>query len=267
MWATYCDAIAEVGGRRVLAVLVVMGLATGLLFNNRVKFESISGVQVIYQGSVNMGPWRIGVPAVQGTLIGFAGFIWVLLMTIVGCPLFVMMLEKGWRELTFAKGTRRWHIFLGRYLAVITLFILIALTTTIPLAARLWWHTGIPTWQAAIAVLILAFSFASLIAAGALTSLAGESVAAPIVASMSLLVLSQTLASRDLLYEYFPSEIGHAFLDWLYYIFPKCMELNSTAASFIQTATISSSWPLWTTGVFIIATMTLTLWLLERKSF
>ena len=67
--------------------------------------------------------------------------------------------------------------------------------------------------------------------------------------------------------QYVTSELERRALDWVYYIFPKCWELTSAAAAFIQSSAISTSWPLWTTGLFTLATLTLTLCLLERKSF
>ena len=83
-----------------------------------------------------------------------------------------------------------------------------------------------------------------------------------------MLVLSQLLMNRQGLYtDYIKSEFAQRALDWLYYVLPKCWELNFAAAAFIQSSAISTSWPLWTTGLFTLATLTLTLWLLERKSF
>jgi hypothetical protein len=143
-----------------------------------------------------------------------------------------------------------------------------ALMSDMPLALRMWWHTGIPTWQIAIGVLIQTLSFASLLAVGGLASMAGESVAVPLIAPVGMLVLSQLLMNRQGLYtDYIKSQLAQRAFDWLYYILPKCWELNFASATFIQSSAISTSWPLWTTGLFTLATLTLTLWLLERKSF
>src|SRR5687768_12216919 len=112
-----------------------------------------------------------------------------MLLIIVGGPLFVLALEKGWRELTFSKGTRRWEIFLGRYLATTTIYFIMAMMSGLPLALRLWWHTGIPTWPLVVAILIQTFSFASLLAIGALASMAGGGVALPILAPFAVAAL------------------------------------------------------------------------------
>ena len=269
MWATYWDAFAEAGGRRAVVTLLIMALLAGWMFASRVTFGVVNGVGVIYQGPLSMVPWVLSVPVILGQMAAPVGVAWMLLMIFSGCPQFVSMLERGWRELTFSKGARRWQILLGRYLSTTSLFFVITLISTLPLAIRLWWHTGIPTWQVGVGVLIQTVGFASLLAIGALVSLAGEGVAGPIIAPVGVLVVTQLILSRGLLYAegYITSRWARTAIDWLYYVLPKCWELNNTAAAFIQSQTIPSSWPLWTTSLFAVATVTLTLWLLERRSF
>ena len=268
MWATYWDALQEVGGRKVLHALVALGVGMGLLFNLRIEFAAINGVDVIYRGPLNMGPWHLAVPTILAQMTSFIGGIWTFIMIIVCDPVFVSTLERGWREITFSKGTPRWHIFFGRYLAAITLFFIPVLMSSMPLAARLWWRADVPTWHVAIAALVQTFSIAALLAVGALTSVVAErAVAASIIASIGMLFLSMLLRNRDLLRDYFTSEFARQILDWLYYVVPKYAELNSLASGFIQSSTIATSWPLWTTGLFTLATLALTMWLLERKSF
>jgi hypothetical protein len=269
MWATYWDALQEVGGRRVLLSLFGLGLVIGFLINRPFRFDTINGVDVIYQGPVNMGPWPLSVPATLAQISGFTGMFWIVLWLIAGGPLFVLTLERGWRELTFSKGTPRWQILLGRYLATTTLFVVIVLMTNAPLAARLWWHTGVSTWHIVIAVLIQAFSFTSLLAVAALASTTGEGgVTMPIVAPLGVIGLSGLLYNRSGLYpDYITSELARRALDFLYTIFPKCMELDRTAAAFIQSSSIPTSWPVWTTGLFTLATLAFAGWVLERRSF
>src|SRR5205823_4313963 len=113
----------------------------------------------------------------------------------------VSMLEKGWRDLTFTKATPRWQILLGRYLSICTLFFLLVLASDVPLAARIWWHTGLSTWRVAGAALIQTLSFGSLLVMGALASVGAETVAVPIIAPISTLILTQMLLTRAGLYE------------------------------------------------------------------
>jgi ABC-type transport system involved in multi-copper enzyme maturation permease subunit len=122
MWATYWDAFAEAGGRRIVLILAAVALGLGLLFSLPVTFGTVNGVPVIFQGPLSMGPWPLAVPVILAQLTAPLGISWLLLMIFTGCPQFVSMLERGWRELTFSKATPRWQILLGRYLSTTTLF-------------------------------------------------------------------------------------------------------------------------------------------------
>src|SRR5262249_48205076 len=111
-------------------------------------------------------------------------------------------------------------------------------------------------------------SFASLLVVGALASLAAENVAVPIVAPIGTLIFTQLLTNRQALYaDYIKSAFAQHAFDWLYYLLPKPTEMDAAASAFIQSATVPTAWPVWTTGLFTIATLALTLRLLERKSF
>src|SRR5690349_6484253 len=114
MWSSFWDAFQEVGGRRIIVALFVLALGVGLLFDRSVHFEKLNNVDVIFQGVVSQGPWAFAVPSILGQITYFAGMIWMMMMMFAGCPQFVAMLEKGWREHTFAKATPRWQILLAR---------------------------------------------------------------------------------------------------------------------------------------------------------
>jgi hypothetical protein len=134
---------------------------------------------------------------------------------------------------------------------------------------RLWWGTGVPTWNVLGGVFIHTFTFAALLSIGALASMSGQGgVALPVMAPIAAFTLSQFLMNREqLLYDYITSELGRRCLDWVYYILPKCTEIQNAAAAFVRSSTIPSSWPLWTTGLFTMAALITTMWVLERKSF
>jgi len=269
MWAAFWDSLQEVGGRRVVMVLLVLAFVVGLLFNRVVAFGTAGGVPVVFEGAMNMGPWQFGVPEALSRITLISGTIWLLLMIFAGAPQFVAMLEKGWRELTFSKATPRWQILLSRFMSLSLLFAVLTLVSCLPVALRLWWVTGISTVSVVGGAAIHTFGFAAVISVAALTSLAGQGgVALPVMAPVAAFILSQVLVNREqTLYDYVTSEFMRRVLDWIYYVLPKCAELQNAAATFVNSSTLPSSWPIWTTGVFAAATLTLSMWLLERKSF
>jgi hypothetical protein len=269
MFATYVNSLHESMSRRVALVLFGVGILVAIAFNAIVHVRTLAdGARAIVVGTQSPAPPVIAVPSVLESDLRATGSLWLLLAIFAAAPLLTATLEKGWLELTFSKGTARWRIFLGRFLAGLTLYSATFAIATLPVALRLWWTTGIGTWQVCIALLIQTFSFAALLAAAGLVTLPQKGVALPIIASVAIWVLSPSLAMRrETFYRIFSSHAARGIVDWAYRILPKCSELEDLCVSFVQGGTIASWWPLWSTGMFTLAVLGLTLWLLERKSF
>jgi len=264
----------EAGQRRLVIVLAGIALVTTFFFNRAVGFgKTADGIDVIYIGrdltpNTNRGPFVLAVPMVLGQVMSLAGTIWFLLTLLTASVFLVETLERGWIELIFAKSARRWHILTGRFLSGATLFFLMTFVATAPIAARLWWKTGVPTWQFVVAGLIETIGFASVLSVAALAALPQKGVALPILSAFGVWSLSPLLMNREVIYgEYIKSEFLHQVLDWVYYIMPKCSEIDTIAIGFLQNSAVQTSWPIWTTGLFTLSCLVLTLWLLERKSF
>jgi hypothetical protein len=267
MIATYWSSLKEALSRRVLVVVLGIAVVTSIFINTEIRFPNAAGVNVVTMGDRNLGPWPVGVPLVLGQQMA-ADFLWMLLTILAAVPLLVAMLERGWLELIFSKGKPRSLIFLGRFICGATLYYLLALVASLPLAIRCWWVTGVPTWQIFIALLIQTLSFVSILAVAALVSLLQTGVPLPLMAGAGVWYLSPLLAARqENYYPYVTSEVLRAVIDWAYYILPKCSELTRAGSNFIQFSSISTAWPLWTTALFTLGTLLLTIVLLERKSF
>ena len=223
---------------------------------------------MIFVGTQPPTPPAIAVPAVLESELRATGTIWLLFALFATAPLLTATLEKGWLELIFSKGIARWRIFAGRFCAALTLYALAFGLATFPLAARLWWRTGISTWQVAITLLIQTFSFAALLSVAALAALPQKGVALPIIAPAGLLALSPILAERrQTFYQIFSSPGAREIVDWTYRILPKCSELEDSCVSFLQSGRIASWWPYWSTALCVLAVLSLTVWQLARKSF
>jgi ABC-type transport system involved in multi-copper enzyme maturation permease subunit len=269
MFFAYLNALHESLSRRVAWVLLGVAILVAVGFNAVVHIRTLpSGATAIVAGTQSPAPSAIAVPALLESELRATGTLWLLLAVFAAAPLLTATLEKGWLELTFSKGTSRWRIFTGRFLAGLTLYSLIFLLAAFPLAARFWWRTGIATWQVGVALLIQTFSFAALLSVAALVTLPQKGVALPIIASVTIWVLSPTLANRqETFYRIFSSHSARGVVDWGYRILPKCSELEDFCVSFIQGGRLVSWWPIWSTAVFTVCIFGLTLWQLERKSF
>jgi len=267
MWPTYLNSLRESMSRRVALVLLGVAILVAVAFNWIVHVRNASGVTMIVIGAQAPSPSAIAVPDVLESELHAAGSLWLLLAVFAAAPLLTATFEKGWLELIFSKGTARWRILTGRFLAGLTLYALIFALATLPVAARLWWRTGVGTWQISLALVVQTFSFAALLSVAALTALSQKGVAIPIIASVAIWVLSPSLAKREeTFYQLFSSRAVREIVDWAYRILPKCSELEDLCVFFLHSK-IGSWWPVWSTGLFTISILGLTIWLLHRKSF
>ncbi|HKV06418.1 MAG TPA: hypothetical protein VJO53_15080 [Candidatus Acidoferrales bacterium] len=269
MFATYIHSLHESTSRRVALVLLGIGVLVAIAFNAVVHVRaSAGGAATIIVGTQSPAPPAFAVPAVLESELRATGALSLLLAIFAAAPLMTAALEKGWLELTFSKGTARWRIYCGRFLAGLTLYSVTFIVAALPLAGRLWWETGVATWQMGVAALIQTLSFAALLSVAALATLSQNGVALPIIASAGIWVLSPALARRqETFYQIFTSHLARALVDWAYRILPKCSELEGSCASLLHGNRITSWWPFWSTAVFTLSVFGLTLWRLSRKSF
>jgi hypothetical protein len=269
MFATYLNSLHESMSRRVAPVLLGVAILLAIIFNVVVRVGTLlDGATMIFVGAQPPAPPAIAVPSMLESVLRATGSLWMLLAIFAAAPLLTATLEKGWLELVFSKGTARWRIFLGRYLAGLTLYSVMFAVATLPIALRLWWRTGIGTWQMGVALLIQSFGFAAILAMAAFVTLPQKGVALPVIAAAAIWLLTPSLARRqETFYRIFSSHVVREIVDWSYRILPKCSELEDMCVSFVQGRTVTSWWPVWSTGVFTLTVLGLTLWLLNRKSF
>jgi ABC-type transport system involved in multi-copper enzyme maturation permease subunit len=261
MIGTYRNSLHEGFAKRTAMVLIGLALVLAWAFNHMTDkiigppTQSVARVQVLVM------------QALSRQLIG-ASAIWVLVAIFAAAPLFATTLEKGWLELIFSKGTPRWQVFLARFLAGTTLYMVTFAIANFPLAIRLWWTVGVPTWRIAVAGLIETLALVSLLSVAALASLLQRGAALPmLVAAGGWFVSAALNARKAVFFGMFKSEFSHAVFNWIYNILPKCDELHTVAIAYVQSGKITTWWPVWTTAVFATCTLLLTMWRLERKSF
>jgi hypothetical protein len=274
MLTAYWDSLHESLGRRVALVLIGLSIVSSIGFNLLIKVQVATGgrFRILLGNSPLAAETRDAAVAVVHSVVaqqlGIAGGLWILGGLFAAAPLFASTLEKGWLELLFSKGTPRARIFLGRFLAGATLYASTFALTTFPLAIRLWWKTDIRVWQISVALLLYTLSFVSLLAVAALASLTQKGAALPILASVAVWSFSPALAHREAgFFQLITAQWIRSILDYLYWIFPKCSELSDLASSFLKDGRITVWHPVWSTALFALVVLRLTLWSVERKSF
>jgi ABC-type transport system involved in multi-copper enzyme maturation permease subunit len=270
MLAAYLNSLDEMMSRRMAYVLCGIALIITFVFNYVLHIQNTPRGALLVMGKGMFLPAIMVVPAVLQEEIGVTSFVWFLLVIFATAPLLTASLEKGWLDLTFSKGTARWKIYLGRFLGGVSLYAFTFALATFPLAARIWWSTGMPTWSIAVALLIQSLSFASVFSISALAALLQKGPALPIIGSVGVLVVSSPLADRQVIYQaLFSSQIFRELTDWTYRVLPKVVELETLCRYLVAGDKFNSGywWPIWSTAAFTVAILSLTMWLLHRKSF
>lgn len=263
MLTTYLNSLHEGFAKRTALVMLGLALLMAITLNRMTQVDASRPASPQAQAEQA----KMIAQAVSRQLVSTTG-IWMLVATFAAAGMLSTTLEKGWLELLFSKGTRRWQILLARLAAGATLFGVAFSLANVPLAARFWWVTGVPTWSIGVAVLLEILAFVSLLSVAALASLPQKGPALPIMAAVMTWMLSPVLEARkQIFYPIFTSDFSHRVLDWLYRILPKGNELHNLAIAYIRTAKITDWWPVWSTAVFVAATLLLVCFLLERKSF
>jgi ABC-type transport system involved in multi-copper enzyme maturation permease subunit len=267
MLASYLNSLTEAINRRMGMVLIGLGVVVTVVFNLIIHVQFLPG-PVIFLGRRLHWEATLGVPSVLSVMLEFTGgILWLLLSTLAAAPLLSSTLDRGWVELTLSKGTSRWKVFLGRYVGGVTLYFVAAIVVAVPIAIRLWWQTGVSSWPLVGSIAFQTLGFAGLLALAALAALPRIGPAPPILLAMATSIVSAILAQREQgLYQLLTSRWSHWLCDWLYRILPKTSELNGIGVTLLHGYKINSWWPIWSTGVFMVATLGLTLWLLHRKS-
>jgi ABC-type transport system involved in multi-copper enzyme maturation permease subunit len=269
MLAAYIHSLREAVNRRMGLVLVGVGILLAYTFNHMLRVDALvpKNLSIVFINGNVLGPANLAGPSIFKYLIQNSTAIWIFLSVLAATPLLTSALEKGWVELTLTKGVPRWRVFLGHYFGGITLYTLTLVLILLPISLRLWWQTGVSPEPLIAGILLQVFSFAALMAIAALASLAQSGVGLPAMLTLGAFLVSPFLARRDaMFYPTFTSGWSRGLIDWVYRILPKTSEIEGQTLSYIQDHTITAWWPFWSTGLFLVCTLGLTLWLLHRKS-
>lgn len=268
MLAAYLHSLREAVNRRMALVLIGFAILTAFLITRIIVLKPLNdGTTMVFLGRGMLGPASLAVPAVQSNEVRMTGGLWLFLSIFASTPLLVSMLEKGWVELSLTKGVARWQVLLGTYCGGLTLYAATLSVATLPTAIYLFVKTGVGFRGLLVAILLQTFAFASLLALAALAALTQTGTALPIIFSVLVDFLSPFLANRArTFFLLLTSDWSRGLVEWAYRILPKNSEIVSASENYIAHQSFGPAWPFWTTGVFIVCVLGLTIYLLHRKS-
>lgn len=268
MLAAYFNSLREAVNRRMALVLFGMAILMAFLITRIIILKPLpDGTSMLFLGRQMLGPASLAVPAVLSAEVRITGGLWLFLSIFASTPLLVSMLDKGWVELTLTKGIARWRVLLGCYFGGLSLFAATLMIATFPPAIYLWARTGVGFRPLAMAIVLQTFAFASLMAIAALATLTQTGAALPIIFAVVVDFLTPLLTNRNqTFFRLISSDWGRGIITWVYRILPKNNEIIGASENYIMFHTFGPAWPYWTTGVFIVGVMGLTIYLLHRKS-
>jgi hypothetical protein len=268
MFAAYMHSVRESINKRMALVLIGMAVLFATILYLLINIAPLKdGSSMIFIGRHMLGPASLAVPAAQAQEVEITGSLWLLLSIFASVPLVVSALEKGWVELTLTKGVARWKVLLGCYFSGLTLYVATLCVAMLPIATWLWIKTGVGFKALLVAILMETLGFASLMALATWASLTRTGAALPIMLAVFMYLFTPVLANRQqLLFPLITSAWGQGIFNWAYRILPKPSEIMGAARGYIQFGSISNWFPFWTTGIFIVAMMGITMWMLHRKN-
>jgi len=118
-----------------------------------------------------------------------------------------------------------------------------------------------------LGLLLVLLGFLGTLALMALVAITQTNPAALIVIAFVQLTLSSVLAARAELYRVISWKWVHPVLEWMWRILPKNSDLSRLATAFLAKGAIESWLPIWTTALFVVCALGLSVWCLSRKSF
>ncbi|HEY4839762.1 MAG TPA: hypothetical protein VIH72_14195 [Candidatus Acidoferrales bacterium] len=269
MFAAYMHSVREAVNRRMALVLIGMAVLFAILFYFIFSVQPLQpkDLSMVFLGHKALGPASLAVPAAVSAEVSITGSLWLFLAIFASVPLLVSSLEKGWVELTLTKGVARWRVLLGCYFSGLTLYMATLCVAMVPTAVWLWIKTGVSCKALLVGILIETLGFAALMSLAAFASLTRTGAALPIMIAVFVDILSPVLADREKgLFSLITSNWARGLLNWSYNILPKPFGLLSAATGYIQFGSIKDWFPFWTTGVFIVVMMGITMWMLHRKN-
>jgi hypothetical protein len=268
MFAAYIHSVRESINKRMALVLVGLGILFAVILFLFITIRPLpDGTSMIFLGPHMLGPATLAVPAAQSEEVKTTGTLWLFLAIFAAVPLLVSALEKGWVELTLTKGVARWKILLGCYFSGLTLYAATLCVAMLPTAFYLWAKTGVGVKPLLIGILIETFGFASLMSLATFASLTRTGASLPIMIAVFMDILAPVLSNRkQILFSLITSSRWQAVFDWAYKILPKPSEVMSASTSYIQLGSIGGWYPIWTTGIFTVVILGITMVLLQRKN-
>jgi ABC-type transport system involved in multi-copper enzyme maturation permease subunit len=207
------------------------------------------------------------VRGVQGGLAAFLYTIGMFLAVFASAGLISAIFEPGRIELLLSKPVARLHILLGRYLgnllviAVNLLYLVLGVWVVFGVKVGIW-RVGF-LWSAAFSLLIFSVLLTVILLMGVLW----ESTAVTVLGTFGVMILASVVSTHSQLIKLLSSETSRNVVRVLYYVLPKPVDIGRIASDVSRGNPVGDWMPVWSTALFGIAILSLSVYLFQRKNF
>jgi len=215
-------------------------------------------------GGIDMHDLIIGVQRVIAFWMFFGG---IFLSIFATASLMPTMLAKGHIELLVSKPLKRWQILLGRYLGAMS----VMLFNVVYLIGGTWLILSIKTgiWYQpylySIPMVVVAFGI--MYAVMTLIGITTQSAGVTVMVAYSLLFLDVILQQKDKIYALLSSKSYYYFLEGLYQLTPKTIELGQMNEALVIGRPVADWTPLWISCLLGLALLSLATFIFSQKDF
>jgi ABC-type transport system involved in multi-copper enzyme maturation permease subunit len=207
------------------------------------------------------------VRSVQGALAAFLYGFGLFLAVFASSGLIPTIFEPGRIELLLSKPVGRHHILLGRYLGNVLVIAFNMLYLVVSVWLILGIKTHIWTYQFLYSTGLTIFVFAVLLTIVLLISVLWESAVLATMVTFGVMIIGLIVAQKSLLERLLTSEWSRNVVRGLYYALPKVMDLGNIGRKLTMGTPVDDWMPLWSTALFGVAMLSISLVVFARKNY
>jgi len=268
IWLITLYTLREALARKVFIaffIVVMLALAGFGLF---AYFINISNLTQSFPGSNETEALKQVVSRIQLMIISPVYGLGLLLAIFSSSSFIPVMLEKGNIDLLLSKPISRSQLLLGKYFGGILVVFLNITVLVFGIWLIILFKFSIASFSLLFTIFTITFSFAVLYSLIVLFGiLSGNSVLGMMVSYMIFLIISPLLASRNLWFQLVQSDIVKNIVSFFYYILPKTSEINSMTNTLVMNQPITNYQPLYSSFIFLILMIALSIYIFEKKDY
>ena len=241
----------------VLNIDIVEGsIAAVTIFGEDVGARRAQGAQV--EDIVNLA---------LGGLAAFLFSIGLLLAIFASAGLIPTIFAPGRIELLLSKPLSRSELLLGKYLGALTVIGANIAYLVVGAWLILGWKTSIWKLEFLASGALAIYAFAVILTVVTLTATASNSAVLSTMVAYVVLVISSIVSQHERIAPLFNSQWPRDLVKATYLALPKVFEIGDLSRRLMGGREIESWVPLWSSGLFALVALGLSMWVFERKDY